>query len=182
MDVMSSVVEVIREVFEKRGQKEYGGESVNQLEHALQCAALAEESKASRSLVLAALLHDIGHIFDDECLAGDSAGNLDDKHEHRGNGWLREHFGSAVADPVRLHVVAKRYLCSVDSDYQKQLSPTSLQSYRDQGGLMSDDERLAFEKEPYAKEALDLRRWDDAAKVPGRTTPPLEHYLGLMEE
>ena len=179
---MSSVAATIQQVFEERGENQYGSEAVSQLEHALQCGTLAEKAGASRSLVVAAFVHDIGHILDDAPMIEDSEENLDDKHEYRGNAWLREHFGSEVADPVRLHVIAKRYLCTVDPEYIKSLSPTSLKSFHDQGGVMDEGERQRFEEEPYLKEALALRRWDDAAKIPKHPTPSLQHFLDLVRE
>ncbi len=177
---MTSVADTIQQVFEDRGSGQYGGEAVSQLEHALQCGALAEEAGASQSLVVAAFLHDIGHILDHAPMLEGTVENFDDKHEYRGNAWLREQFGPEVADPIRLHVIAKRYLCTVDPEYIKTLSPTSLQSFHDQGGVMDEAEQQRFEAEPYLKEALELRRWDDAAKIPNHPTPPLQHFVDLV--
>lgn len=179
---MESAIQVIERVFNSRGANQYGSEAVTQLEHALQCAQLAEEAKATSALIAAALLHDIGHILDNESGEAKGAENLDDKHEFRGNGWVRQHFGNDVADPVRLHVLAKRYLCTVDEDYQQALSPTSLQSFFDQGGLMTSEEIEQFESEPFYQDAVTLRRWDDLAKDPDRTTPPLSEFLPQVTE
>jgi predicted HD phosphohydrolase len=130
--------------------------------------------------VTAALLHDIGHILTDSDLPDSCAENLDDHHEVRAHGWLEKHFGLAVADPVRLHVAAKRYLCTIDKGYEAKLSPTSRKSFQDQGGQMSDEERSAFESEPYCDEALTLRRWDDLAKDETLTTPLIEAYRDVL--
>jgi predicted HD phosphohydrolase len=153
---------------------------VNQLQHALQAAVLAKTSEAKPSLVAAALLHDMGHFIDEAALPAGSESNLDDKHEYKANHWLRKHFGPKIADPVRLHVLAKRYLCTVDSGYENQLSPTSRKSYHDQGGPMTDDEQTNFESEPMWEDALQLRRWDDQAKDPTMQTPSLEEFLPLI--
>lgn len=154
----------IEQIFIARGNEKYSTEGVTQMQHATQCAQLAREAGSSSSLVVAALLHDIGHIMSEEQLPAGLDENLDDKHEERAYDWLLEHFGKAVADPVRLHVVAKRYLCTKNPAYEKKLSPTSYKSYLDQGGRMSEEEVKAFEAEPFYKEALALRAWDDLAK------------------
>jgi [1-hydroxy-2-(trimethylamino)ethyl]phosphonate dioxygenase len=103
--------------------------------------------------------------------------DLHDRHEEKGHQFLKNHFGDAVAEPVKLHVAAKRYLCTTDPTYDQQLSPTSLKSFKDQGGRMSLQVLREFEQNPYQQEALQLRRWDDVAKVPGKAVPTLDTYL-----
>lgn len=158
------LIKEIEKVFASRGNEKYSTEGVTQLQHATQCAQLAREAGASPSLVIAALLHDIGHIMGEEQLPTELDQNLDDKHEERAYAWLLENFGPAVADPVRLHVVAKRYLCTVNPAYEEKLSPTSYKSYLDQGGKMTEKEIKTFEAEPHYKAAIRLRAWDDMAK------------------
>lgn len=179
---MQSVIKTIIKTFEERGSGKYGKEDVTQLQHALQSAQLAEEDKAPAELIAAALLHDIGHIIESGDLPQHNDQNLDDKHEERAYDWLKEHFGNPVADPVRLHVVAKRYLCTKDQSYEKALSPTSFESYVDQGGKMNDDEIKTFESEPHYQEALRLRRWDDSAKDKSKETPDINHYTPYLEQ
>lgn len=179
---MNPIIASIIHVFETRGTEAYGSEAVNQLEHALQCASMAVESGATPSLVSAALLHDIGHILGEEQLPADDGQDLDDRHEERAHPWLQEHFGPAVADPVRLHVAAKRYLCTMDPAYVSALSPTSLKSYHDQGGDMSPAERTAFEAEPHFRDAVTLRRWDDLGKTPGLSTPDVHFFAPYLEK
>ena len=178
---MHPAIERITEIFNQRGSDQYGTEAVTQLQHALQSGQLAQESGAPESLVVAALLHDIGHIFQDDALPLSCEENLDDKHEFVANAWLKEHFGKVVADPIRLHVVAKRYLCTKYPHYEDELSPTSRKSYHDQGGPMSEEEWTAFEQEPLYREALELRKWDDLAKDPQKQTPPIEHFIPAMQ-
>lgn len=179
---MHPFVQKILDAYAERGSERYGEEDVTQLQHALQCGSLAMRASATAQLIAAALLHDVGHILMDQEVLEDCSENLDDKHESRGHEFLVEHFGNAVADPVRLHVVAKRYLCTKNPGYQKQLSPTSLQSFHDQGGDMSLEEIRQFEKEPFYREALQLRRWDDAAKDVSAVTPPFEEFVTFIEE
>ncbi len=174
---MAQVLETIFDTFQAKGSGKYGSEAVSQLEHALQSATLAMEQHAEPWQVVAALLHDFGHIIDDRELPKSDGENLDDQHEQRAYAWLLKNFGAAVADPVRLHVAAKRYLCTIDPGYEKTLSPTSYKSFLDQGGVMDAGELAQFQAEPYYQQALQLRRWDDLAKDPLKATPPIESFV-----
>lgn len=168
-------------IFRQQGHQRYEGaraESVSALEHALQCAQMAEWSEAPDTLVAAALLHDIGHFIGTQGL-GDQ---VDDTHEHRALPLLTQAFGAAVAEPVRLHVAAKRFLVSASPSYAAGLSPASVHSLALQGGPMTPREADAFEDLPFAQQAVQLRRWDDLAKTPGKPTPPLDYYLSLLEQ
>jgi phosphonate degradation associated HDIG domain protein len=148
-------------------------EAVTQLDHARQTAALAEGDGAPDELVVASLLHDIGHLFLGERPDGRSG---DVAHEKVGAKFLARRFGSGVAGPVALHVEAKRYLVAVDDEYCSCLSAASLDSLRVQGGPLSPTEVVRFVQIPHAGDAARLRRWDDAAKVPGRVVPDLDHW------
>ena len=175
---MSRVDEISR-LFQERGDSQYGGECVTQAEHALQCALLAEQEGAHPSLIVAALLHDIGHLL--HHLPDDAPDNgIDDRHETVGVNWLRGVFPPEVTEPVRMHVDAKRYLCAIDSGYLAQLSPPSVVSLGLQGGPMSPHEVEQFEANPFASDAIRLRRWDDTAKVEGLATPPFSHFAGYF--
>jgi len=177
---MSSVVDEIIKMFECRGNAAYYGEPVSQTEHALQAAFQAEKDGAPDSLVLAALLHDIGHLL--HGLAENVAEQgIDARHEEVSAAWLSEYFGPDITEPVKLHVAAKRYLCAVDLDYLNELSPASFQSLELQGGPFSDKEAEAFVRLPSFRAAILLRRWDDRAKVPGLKVPPLEYYRARLE-
>ncbi len=174
------VTNQIFELFQARGHDAYFGEGVSQLEHALQAAWLAEQSKAPGPVIAAALLHDVGHLI--HGMPEDIADKgIDGLHEDAGSAWLAKHFPPEVTEPVRLHVEAKRYLCHVDDTYQGLLSPSSQQSLALQGGPCTAEEARELEANPYFKNAVSLRRWDDAAKVPGLTVPPLEHYRTLID-
>jgi phosphonate degradation associated HDIG domain protein len=174
------IVEEILDLFATRGAAAYHGEEVSQEEHALQAADLAEREGAPDSLVVAALLHDVGHLLDgqDEDLAGRG---IDGHHEMAGCAWLARHFGPEVTEPVRLHVAAKRYLCAVDSHYLDGLSPASRLSLELQGGPMDPAEVAAFEADSHFKDAIRLRHWDEAAKVPGLPVPGPSHYRDRLE-
>jgi phosphonate degradation associated HDIG domain protein len=167
------------DLLERRGAETYLGEAVTMQAHMLQSARLAEAEGASDALVAAALLHDIGHIAGG---AGpdDAARGIDRAHEAEGARLLAPHFPPVVVACVRLHVAAKRYLCATDAAYEAALSPASAASLRLQGGRMRATEAAAFRRQPFWAEALRVRRWDDAAKVPGAPTPPFAHYLPLL--
>jgi len=174
-----NVVDEIFDLFARRGGEAYFGEPVSQLEHALQTAMQAEQADASDALIIAALLHDIGHLL--HKLPEDIADQgIDAKHERIGGGWLAKHFSSAVAEPVRLHVTAKRYLCAADAAYQARLSPASIQSLALQGGVMDAEAVQRFEQNDFYRDAVALRRWDDEAKIIGLSVPPLEHYRPMI--
>jgi phosphonate degradation associated HDIG domain protein len=175
------VTDEVLQLFAARGHSNYGKEAVTQLEHALQAASFAEREQAPGSLIAAALLHDVGHLLHD--LPADAPEHgVDDRHEALGGQWLRGRFAAAVVVPVASHVAAKRYLCAVDADYARQLSPPSLHSLGLQGGPMSSAEVAAFAARPYFHDAVRLRRWDDAAKVVGLATPPLAHFLAYIDD
>ncbi len=177
------IVERIDQLFATHGHVAYDGarrEAVSALEHALQCAQLAEWAHADRSLVAAAFLHDIGHFLVAEAVARND--RVDDRHEELAIPFLASAFDAAVTEPVRLHVQAKRYLVRIDEPYARSLSPASVHSLALQGGPMRDDEMERFEDLPFALEAVQLRRWDDLAKEPGRRTPPIDWYLALLDE
>jgi len=164
------------DIFVGRATKRYGLSDINQLQHALQAAALAEADGATPATVLASLLHDVGHMIHD--LGEDPASRgVDDVHEELGAKWLADRFGADVSEPVRLHVAAKRYLCTIESDYFGKLAPDSVRSLELQGGLMSPDEVAAFRANPFHAEAVRLRRYDEGAKDPRATTPDFDHYL-----
>ena len=174
-------VDTIFEVLEGANAKRYGSGKVNQLEHALQCATNAENAGATPALITASLLHDIGHLYHKDWVAS-AERKKDDHHEVLGEKILSKWFGEAVVKPIRLHVDAKRYLTARESDYHASLSPGSVRSLALQGGPFSDDEAAAFEAEPFFEDGVNLRRWDEQAKTPGRATPGLAHFRQYVEQ
>jgi phosphonate degradation associated HDIG domain protein len=176
----ANAVDAILAMFAVAGEAAYYGEAVSQTEHALQSAHSATKAGAEVELIVAALLHDIGHLL--RGLPEDVAQHgIDDTHEEAGALWLEQRFGPAVSVPVRLHVAAKRYLCAVDPTYLAGLSPASQRSLCLQGGPFTVAEAHAFERQAHFAAALSLRRWDDRAKVPGRAVPALATYRGALE-
>jgi phosphonate degradation associated HDIG domain protein len=175
-----TLAEEILALYESRGTQAYFGERVSMVEHGLQAAHFARAEGAPEALVLAALLHDIGHLLEDVPERIEE-GTLDARHEEIGARWLARRFDAAVCEPVRLHVPAKRYLCATDAAYSARLSEASVHTLKLQGGRMSANEVLRFEAEPFWREALRVRRWDDQGKVAGLETLALRDYAPLIE-
>lgn len=170
-------IEDIERLYAARGGLHYG-EGVTQMEHALQCAALAEEEGCPPALVIAALLHDVGHLFEkDERLA--EAG-VDDRHEAAGANALAKIFAETVWRPVALHVAAKRYLCSVEPHYLAALSQASQRSLVLQGGPFHQTQALAFRRAPFWRDAVRLRRFDDMGKRDEHSGRDFSSYLPMM--
>jgi phosphonate degradation associated HDIG domain protein len=175
-----TVTDEILEIYTRRGTLAYFGESVSMAEHALQAAYFASTAAAPPALIVAALLHDVGHLVVD--VPDDLADWVEDaRHEDVGGGWLAERFPSEVYEPVRLHVPAKRYLCATNERYFSKLSAASVATLKLQGGPMSAAEIARFEQERYYKEAVRIRCWDDQGKVAGLVTPQLETYRDLLD-
>jgi phosphonate degradation associated HDIG domain protein len=175
------VTEEISAIFAKRGSGAYFGESVSMTEHALQAAHFAQAAAAPPSLVIAALLHDVGHLVED--VPDDLADWIEDaRHEEIGSRWLAARFPPEISEPVRLHVPAKRYLCATDTHYFSKLSPASVVTLKLQGGPMMAFEIAQFETERYYKEAVQVRQWDDQGKIAGLVTSSIADYGALIEE
>ncbi|MEM7292045.1 MAG: HD domain-containing protein [Pseudomonadota bacterium] len=175
-----SIVELIADIFERRGAESYIGEAVTMSAHMLQAAQLAEDQRAGDDMIAAALLHDIGH-YTSEFGADAYLEDVDNVHEEAGARILEQHFPAVVTSCVRLHVAAKRYLCTTNPNYYAQLSDASVTSLNLQGGLMSTSEVEAFESEAHYQAALRVRVWDDKAKDPDATTPGFNHYAPVLK-
>ena len=157
------------------GDRDYGGDNVTQLAHALQCARQADDTGAAPTLVAAALLHDIGHLINaDDRVA--FRRHEDARHEILGARYLEQWFGPDVTVPVSLHVAAKRYLIAIEAEYYDGLSTKSKETLALQGGPFVAADAATFRTLPYMSDAVALRRWDDGGKIPGAEGPPLEFY------
>ncbi len=176
----TEIIDRIERLFAERGGAEYHGEAVTQLEHALQAATLAEEAGGTPSLIVASLLHDVGHLLHghgEDC----ATQGIDDRHEELGVRFLAKAFGPTVTEPVRLHVVAKRYLTAARPGYLAELSAASVRSLELQGGPMSPAELREFEANPHFVATVKAREYDDRAKRVGFATPPFDHFRKYLE-
>ncbi|MFF2544383.1 TauD/TfdA family dioxygenase [Kitasatospora sp. NPDC058063] len=180
----AAALDAIAALFAGEGAGEYLGEEVTMAEHMLQAAAAAEAAGAPAHLVAAALLHDVGHFFDEHGQGSAHGRDLmegqDNRHSDSGADWLARWFGPEVTEPVRLHVAAKRYLCAVEPGYRERLSAASEYTLGVQGGPMDERRAAAFAELPGARDAVAVRRWDEQAKVAGAPTPGFEHYRPLL--
>ena len=176
-----NIVNFIGDIFKRCGDEEYLGEPVTMAQHMLQGAFLAEKKGFSEDIIVAALLHDIGH-FTSEFGKFSMLDTVDKYHEDAGAQVLEAFFPSVVTDCVRYHVAAKRYLCKKDKSYLKKLSVASIHSLNLQGGPMSDDEVSEFEKKQNLKKIIEVRYLDDAGKEPEMTTPDFWYFAPLIQK
>src|SRR5262245_6283051 len=155
-------------------------ERVTQLQHALQTADLARQTHATAPQIVAALLHDIGHLLIHEPQGTDDLLGRDLQHEEVGAQWLTSCFPPEVVEPIRLHVLAKRFLCTIDQIYWHRLSNASKRSFLMQGGRMSREEMIAFQTHDSWRQAVALRKRDDLGKQPDRHVPGLESFRTVV--
>jgi len=174
-----SVSDEVLALYRARGSAAYFGERISMTEHGLQAAYFAQLEGAPAALVVAALLHDVGHLLEAVPDAIEDW-TSDAHHEETGARWLAARFAPEISEPVRLHVPAKRYLCATDRGYLSRLSPASVHTLRLQGGPMSAHEVQQFEGQRFHREAVRVRLWDDQGKVAGLVTPPLDDYLAMI--
>ena len=177
-----SVSDAVISLLTSAGAQVVYDEVVTEREHAEQCAAWAVDEGAPPHLVAAALCHDLGHILLRDSRPIDVELERDARHERAAARFLARWYGPAITEPIRLHVAAKRYLCTVDPDYRGRLSPASERSLIVQGGVMTEAEAAAFEADPHVEPALAVRRWDDLGKIEGREVPPVESYRAMLDE
>ena len=176
---LETIVDQILGLYRQAGNQEYHGEKVSQLEHALQTAQQAKDAAGTEEEIIAALLHDIGHIWPDDDRVLTEVGVIE--HDRIGSEVLHSlGFSEGVAQIVAGHVAAKRYLVANDEEYASKLSDVSVESLRLQGGPMSAEESALFSQAPWSTEKVRVRVWDDQAKTPGAQVSPLETYRGLL--
>jgi predicted HD phosphohydrolase len=155
-------------------------EQVTQLEHALQTAALARRDQAATHEIVAALLHDVGHFLVDEYQAYDDFLRPDLHHEEVGARWLAQFFPAEVTALVRLHVPAKRWLCTMNAEYWQSLSEVSKYSLLVQGGKMLPEEMAVFQAHSGWQAAVMLRQRDDLGKQKATQVPALESFRSVV--
>ncbi len=179
----AGVSRALIELYERFGSAESHDLPMSHTEHALQCGAHAMASRAGETMIAAAFLHDVGHLLALEAAAGSRGmgGSGGGTHEEVGGRFLATWFNDPVVYPVRLHAVAKRFLCAVDVDYRRSLSPPAANELAALGGPMGEQQVADFRTIPHLDAALALTRWDDKARVPGAPVPTLRVFEQLLE-
>ena len=174
MDIIEKIISNF-----KNNKSLYIGEKVTIAEHMIQSAMMAEKSKSKDYLVCSCLLHDYGHfILDDpDELVKE---NKDGRHEDIGYEYLKKFFKKEIVEPIKHHVQAKRYLAR-NKKYYNRLSDASLVSLKLQGGLLNSKEAKTFEKEKFFKDAIKLRKFDEAAKKVGLKIKDIIDYKDLLK-
>ena len=175
-----AVIDGLLDLIDRLGHVPYGTAQLSEYDHAVQCADLARTAGADDALVVAALLHDIGHLVVKAAM-GEAALGIDNKHEAVGAVFLAPLFPAAVTEPIRLHVAAKRYLAATDTTYRNALSPAAARSLARQGGAFTPEQCEAFEALAFHAEAVQLRRWDDLAMVPEHVPAELRDFADVMQ-
>jgi phosphonate degradation associated HDIG domain protein len=170
-------IDEIFKLYEKYGESDYIGEPVSQIEHMCQCGQMAIEEGCDDEIVLAAFFHDIGHLLEFvmpvETMEG--VGVMD--HESIGQNYLLDRgFSLRIAELVRSHVEAKRFLTSKFPDYYDKLSDASKLTLEYQGGRMSVEEAAYFQSDPNFNDYIKIRTWDDKGKVVGKPLPSMEVF------
>ncbi len=172
-------VDLLFDFIKEEGKTNYD-ESVTQLQHCLQTASLARTEDGRRHIVIASLLHDIGHLLIDENDSKNDFLKKDLNHENIASNFLKDFFSEEITESIRLHVVAKRYLCSIDNSYYESLSKASKNSFQVQGGVLNKEEINELENNKYFKDAVRLRKWDDRGKVSLKEVEELDTYKEMI--
>ena len=162
----------------KNNKSLYIGEKLTMSEHMIQSAMLAEKAKCNDNLICSCLLHDYGHFLienPDSLVINDKDG----KHESIGYEYLKKFFKKEIVEPIKYHVLAKRYLAR-DKKYFNNLSDASKISLKLQGGLLNNEESTEFEKQSYFKSAILLRKFDEAAKRTDVKMKTIQDYQNLL--
>ena len=156
----------------------YIGEKITMSNHMLQSAMLAEKAKCKDNLICSCLLHDYGHFIleDPNKLVKN---NKDGKHENVGYEYLKKFFVKEVVEPIKYHVLAKRYLAK-EKKYFNSLSEASKISLKLQGGTLNKKESKVFEKKNFFKNSIKLRKFDEVAKRTDVKMKSIIEYKDLL--
>jgi putative nucleotidyltransferase with HDIG domain len=180
-EAAEKVVEIIFQLFNKKGDDMYIGEPVTKYQHMVQSAMIAQNLGYTDEMVIAALLHDIGHVCVEMTPDNDMNGFGIKNHDLIGAQLLRENgFSDLVVSAVENHVAAKRYLCTKFQNYYDQLSLASLETLKLQGGMMNETEILEFENHPYFDENIKIRKIDELAKDEHMEIVAVESFKEIM--
>lgn len=175
------MIDILLKYYYDYGENDYIGEHISQKEHMIQAAMLAEENSEPIELVFACLFHDIGHLIQSHTLKMDNIGIKN--HEKIGYNLLKKfNIPEPIPTLVKSHVNTKRYNVFKNKNYIQKLSDASKRTLILQGGIMTEDEAIEFEKEKYFDMFLKLRKYDDEAKVIGKSIKSLNYYKDLYNK
>eukprot|EP00036_Acanthoecidae_sp_10tr_P021489 CAMPEP_0206319004 /NCGR_PEP_ID=MMETSP0106_2-20121207/17520_1 /ASSEMBLY_ACC=CAM_ASM_000206 /TAXON_ID=81532 /ORGANISM="Acanthoeca-like sp., Strain 10tr" /LENGTH=310 /DNA_ID=CAMNT_0053750799 /DNA_START=104 /DNA_END=1035 /DNA_ORIENTATION=+ len=178
------------DLYRAHGAADYIGEPISQTSHACQAGMLAELSGCPPDVCVGAFLHDVGHLLSLDDELGDGLEMMGDvgvlNHEglgadialtvglpvgtaeivrlHDADIALTVGLPVGTAEIIRNHINAKRWLVTTREGYHDKLSDASKETFKYQGGKMSDAERKAFEESAHFKTHIQMRQWDEAAK------------------
>ena len=177
---MNKNIDELIKLYNTVGNENYFGEVVSKREHMIQAAVSAEEHIESEQLILACLLHDIGHLLEKDDMNGLGVKN----HGTVGKQYLEKMgMNKRVCKLVESHIAAKRYLVSIDETYYEKLSEASKKTLEYQGGKMNEDEINNFEKDLDMIEILGVRYHDDnGKKIKIKNLPSIESFIPLIEK
>ena len=162
----------------KNNKSLYIGEKLTISEHMIQSAMLAEKAKCNDDLICSCLLHDYGHFLI-ESPDNLVRNNKDGEHESIGYEYLKKFFNKEIVEPIKYHVLAKRYLVR-KKKYFNLLSKASKISLKLQGGPLNDQESKEFEKKKYFKNSVLVRKFDEAAKKTNIKIKSIDSYKPLL--
>lgn len=180
---ITAAIDEIFGLYNKYGQANYIGEKISQIEHMCQAAQLAEGLGHDDEVILAAFFHDIGHLVDPTPDDEHNMGGFGTKdHEKLGADYLRQKgFSEKIARLVESHVAAKRYLTYANVDYYNNLSEASKRTLEFQGGKMSKEEAGMFAADPLFDLFIQMRQWDEQAKLENIPLPDIGRYKVMAE-
>ena len=163
----------------KNNKSLYIGEKLTMSEHMIQSAMLAEQAKCNDNLICSCLLHDYGHfiIENPDSLVKNKK---DGEHENIGYEYLKKFFNTEIVEPIKYHVLAKRYLAR-NNKYLTFLSEASKMSLKLQGGVLNDKESKEFKKKKYFKNSVLVRKFDEAAKETSIKMKKIDDYSSLLK-
>jgi 2-amino-1-hydroxyethylphosphonate dioxygenase (glycine-forming) len=175
---LEKTADEILALYHRYGNQDYIGEPVSQIEHMCQCAQLAQAGGYDAEVILAAFFHDIGHLLE-QVMPAQQMDGFD--HEKMGAAYLTEKsFSEKITKLVAAHVPAKRYLTFKYPEYFAQLSAASKRTLEFQGGVMDTQEATAFEADELHPLYIQLRNWDEQAKLEKIPLPPMDYFRQLI--
>jgi predicted HD phosphohydrolase len=178
--------EQITDSFDEASRIRYGESAVTELEHALQCAEHADQAGADEELVFAAMMHDVGRYAVPQELVSDTLQDVEIAdnalgHGERGAQLMENMLPERSLFCIRYHAESKMYLCQTNPNYRAKLSGASVKTLAIQSTNYDQVRLDELYGHQWWPDAIRVRTWDDAAKVKGRITRPLDYWVDRLE-